>query len=237
MTQRTYPRALGWAVHLYTASGAVFGLLALQAVWTGQVRTAFLFMAITVMIDATDGFLARKLNVRQLIPHIDGRALDDIVDYFTYVLVPVIFMVGTGVLPNNILVASLPVIASGFGFANCQAKTDDDFFLGFPSYWNVVAFYLWLFGLPAVVNTVAVVALSALVVVPVRYIYPSKTGQYQRLTLVLGTLWGLQLLAAFLWPGSLPGWWAWSTLYFPVYYLAASFHLHRTLPPSEPSQE
>ncbi|MBI3927121.1 MAG: CDP-diacylglycerol O-phosphatidyltransferase [Armatimonadetes bacterium] len=232
MTQSTYPRALGWAVHFYTACGAVFGLLALQAVWGGRISQAFFWMAITIVIDSTDGFLARKVQVRRLVPHIDGRTLDDIVDYFTYVVVPVFFMVGTGLLPNMILVASFPLIASGFGFANRQAKTEDDFFLGFPSYWNVVAFYLWLFGLPPQVNAAVIVLLSVLVMIPVRYIYPSKTRQYRGTTLVLAIAWGLQLLIAFVWPEGIPGWWLWSTLYFPVYYLAASLHLHRSLPPS-----
>lgn len=229
MQARRYPTWAGWAVHLYTASGALFGLLALQAAAEGAVRTAFLWMAVTILIDSTDGTLARRLDVASLVPSVDGRVLDDIVDYFTYVVVPVALMRALNLLPHSIWVAAAPILASGFGFANRQAKTTDNFFLGFPSYWNIVAFHLWLFALPVWINAVAVVVLSVLVLVPTRYVYPTRTEDHRALTLVLGGLWGVQLVAAFVWPEQLPGWWLWSTLYYPVYYLALSFAMDRKL--------
>lgn len=226
-----YPTWAGWALHCYTASGAVFGVLALQAAAAGEVRTAFLWMALTIVIDASDGTIARRLRVDRLVPQIDGRTLDDIVDYFTYVVVPVVFMLRVGLLPDSVWVAAAPLMASGFGFANRQAKTADDYFLGFPSYWNIVAFHLWLFGMPVWLNAVAVVSLAALVLVPIHFIYPSKTNAHKTLTLVLSCLWGFQLVTAFLWPDKVPAWWLWSSLYYPVYYVALSLHLHRSRQP------
>ncbi len=221
-------RWAGWLLHLYTASGAVFGMLALLATDAGRYREAFLWMGVTLLIDSTDGTIARKMKIDRLIPQIDGRCLDDVVDFFTYVLVPMIFLLKAG-LVTGIVAVSLPVIASSLGFSNRQAKTDDDYFLGFPSYWNIVALYLWVFGMSPWLNTAILLLLGVLVLIPTRYIYPSKTKAYQPLTVTLCCLWGFQLMVAFIRPDGLPEWWMASTIYFPVYYLSLSLYLHRKL--------
>jgi phosphatidylcholine synthase len=227
--------ALGWLIHVYTASGAVCGLLALRSIWQREPRQALLWMLVATVIDSTDGFLARAIRIRQLIPRIDGRRLDDVVDYFTYVVVPMAFLLLLGYLPSSPWIAGLPLVASGLGFANEQAKTDDNFFLGFPSYWNAVAVYLWLFDCSPWTNAAIVVFLSILVLVPTRYLYPSKTRHWRPFTLVFCTVWGIQLVAAFLWLERLPGWWMYGTLAFPAYYLLGSFYLHFRLPPAAPA--
>ncbi len=216
----------GWSLHLYTASGAVFGLLALFAIQRRSAEEALLWMLVAAVIDSTDGAIARWLDVRRLIPSIDGRRLDDVVDYFTYVVVPIVFLVTLDYLPGHWWLVAPPLIASGFGFANTQAKTEDDFFLGFPSYWNVVALYIWLFRLPAPVNGVIVTVLAILVLVPIRYVYPSKTRPLRPVTVLLCGFWGVQLLLQFTFPDRMPSWWMYSSLHFPVYYLGLSFALH-----------
>lgn len=226
MAEAASRRKLGWMVHLYTASGAVFGVMALRAIAEHDASAVFLWMIVATFIDSTDGWMARRLDLRRLIPRIDGRRLDDVVDYFTYVVVPVAFLVHFGLLPSSPWVFAAPLVASALGFANEQAKTPDDFFLGFPSYWNVVAIYLWLFGLPAWANAAVVGAISVLVLVPTRYIYPSKTRPWRAFTLAFCTVWGLQLLLAFAIPERLPSWWLWSSLSFPAYYFFGSFFLH-----------
>src|SRR5690606_16276788 len=96
---RPVSQAWAWGVHLYTASGAVGGMLALQALVEGRLKVAMLWLCAACFVDATDGFLARRVRVWEVLPHIDGRKLDDIVDYFTYVIIPVAFMAWTGLLP------------------------------------------------------------------------------------------------------------------------------------------
>ncbi len=169
----TLRRLLAYAVHAFTASGAVLGVLALLAVVAGDLSTATVYMLIALAIDSVDGSIARRVDVSSHAPTIDGRRMDDIVDYLNFVIVPVVFMIQAGSLLSPALVA-LPVISSAFGFSRHDAKTDDDFFLGWPSYWNVLAFYLWLLDLSPLTGSLWVIGLAIAVFIPWKYIYPSK---------------------------------------------------------------
>jgi phosphatidylcholine synthase len=185
------------AVHLYTASGAVLTLLILIAAYNGNAVLALWLMLATLIIDSTDGLLARRFRVKEFLPFFDGSLLDNIVDYMTYVLAPILLLWTTGYLPTGtfgVVLATLPILASSYQFCRVDAKTGDDaetdhFFLGFPSYWNVVAFYAIVFDLGAwVVGTILLIC-SLLVFVPIRYAYPSRTITFRKLTLTLTTLW------------------------------------------------
>ncbi len=177
-------RILAWGVHLFTACGAVIGAGALVAIANGAWTPALLLMLAGLFIDAVDGMLARYLDVDRQAPRIDGRRLDDIVDYLNYVIVPVVFMVATGLLPHWAWAAA-PVLASAYGFSQVAAKTEDDFFLGFPSYWNVLAIYLFLLDVSPATCTVLVAVLSVGVFVPWKYIYPSKLRSHRAVTFAL----------------------------------------------------
>jgi phosphatidylcholine synthase len=190
-----YPRRLrlaGAAVHVYTASGSVLGLLIVLAAFDGNAVAALWLGLVALVVDGTDGMLARRLRVKETIPWFDGARLDDIVDYLTYAFAPVVLLWTTGSLPGGAVgwvVAALPLLASSYQFCRVDAKTEDHAFLGFPSYWNVVAFYAVVLELaPAVVATVLVVC-SVLVFVPVRYLYPSRTTALRGLSLVLTAVW------------------------------------------------
>ena len=220
--------AAAWAVHLLTASSAPAGLLAILATIHGDVRAAFLWMAYTIAIDAVDGTFARLVRVKEVLPFVDGSRLDDIVDYFTYVVVPAFFVVHTGLVPSGaaVGVASLMLLASGYGFAQTAAKTHDFFFTGFPSYWNVVAFYLYVLGWAPAVNAIVLVALAILVFVPLRYAYPSRMTELRGPTVGLGIVWGIALLWALARFDTAPrAVLTWSLLY-PAYYVAISLYLH-----------
>jgi len=177
-------RILAWGVHLFTACGAVAGAGALIAIADQAWTPALLLILAGLFIDAVDGMLARSLDVDRQAPRIDGRRLDDIVDYLNYVIVPVVFLVSTGLLPHWAWAAP-PVLASAYGFSQVAAKTDDDFFLGFPSYWNVLAIYLFLMHASTTTAVVLVSLLSVGVFIPWKYIYPSKLRAYRALTFSL----------------------------------------------------
>ncbi len=191
--------AAAWGVHAFTASGAVVGALALVAIAAGDLARAALLMLVGLLIDSVDGTLARVVGVARVLPQVDGRRLDDMVDYLNYVIVPAVFLVAAGSVLHWGL-AALPILASAYGFSQTQAKTDDDFFLGWPSYWNVVALYLWLLGVSPAAGTAWVCLFAALVFVPMKYLYLSRMPVLRRSTNVLAGIWMLCLAASVVLP-------------------------------------
>ena len=185
-------RLAGAAVHLYTASGSVLALLIVVAAFEGNTVTALWLGLVTLFIDGTDGMLARRFRVKETIPWFDGARLDDIVDYLTYVFAPIVLLWTTGRLPDGLLgwvLAALPLLASSYQFCRTDAKTSDHFFLGFPSYWNIVVFYLIVLDFGPTLVGITLVVFSILVFVPVRYVYPSRTRFLQGVTLALTAVW------------------------------------------------
>src|SRR5512134_2493716 len=191
---------IAWIAHLYTASGAVFAFLATLAIIEFDYRAAFFWLGVQVLVDATDGALARELRVSERLPWFNGAKLDDIVDYLCYVFVPALFVWRAILVPDAwmVLVVSAMLLSSAYGFNRDDAKTADGFFTGFPSYWNIVVFYMQVLQLPDVVNGVILLALAAMVFVPIRYVYPSRTPVLRWLTNSLGVVWGV-LLVVMLW--------------------------------------
>jgi phosphatidylcholine synthase len=185
-------RTAGWALHLYTASGTVLALLAVIAVFDGHTVRALWILLAALVVDGTDGMLARALRVKETIPTFDGAKLDDIVDYITYAFVPMLLLWAGDYLPEGFwgkAVAAIPLVASSYQFCRSDAKTDDHFFLGFPSYWNVVAFYVVVLELSTTVTVVILLACAVLVFVPIKYVYPSRTDAFWMLNLSLAGLW------------------------------------------------
>jgi len=218
---------LAWGVHAITASGAVIGTIALMAIAGGRLDVAAVLMLVALAIDSFDGTLARAVGVSEVLPAIDGRRLDDIVDFLNYVIVPAVFMIQAGSLPHWAF-AIAPVLASCYGFSHVAAKTPDDFFQGFPSYWNVVAIYLWGLEISPVTGAAIVLFLSVMVFVPLKYAYPSKMPILRGTTAVFGFAWTVLLAVCVLVPERARGsHWLAGSLVFPAYYLAISFFLSR----------
>ena len=221
------PVILAWLVHLYTASGAVLALFSLLLIEQANYQSAFWLMYLAVAIDASDGTLARRARVKELIPWFDGARLEDIIDYLNYVLVPSFFLIRADLLPQNdaLWLAAAPMLASAYGFCQKEAKTSDHFFLGFPSYWNIVAFYLFVMQTPRWINGFLILALSALVFVPIKYLYPSRSPVFQGLTVSLASIWGAMLLAIIYQLPEPHALLIYGSLIFPAYYLTLSLWL------------
>lgn len=228
-SSQTVPQSkiLAWGVHLFTASGAVFGALALVAIARGDLAFAGVMLLLTMAIDAVDGVMARAVGVSRVLPNVDGRRLDDIVDFLNFVIVPVVFMVEAGSLSHWFLIA-LPVLASSYGFSQQDAKTEDDFFLGFPSYWNILALYLWILDLSPGAGNAWLIGLSIAVFVPLKYVYPSKMRVLRLSTCVGGVVWALVMGWVILFPEPAARLHvAEISLVYPVYYIALSARLGR----------
>lgn len=217
-----------WLVHAYTASGVVLAFLTVIAVMDGDtVRGLWLFLA-AMVVDGTDGMLARYVQVKRRVPWFDGALLDNIVDYITYAFMPMVLLWSAGYLGKGTsatVLAVIPLLASAYQFCRVDAKTDDHLFLGFPSYWNIAAFYVVVLDLqPGVVAAVLLVC-AVLVFVPIGYVYPSRTTTLRGLTLVLTTAWFVSyavLLTQVPSPGTV---WLAISLAYVVYYVALSLYL------------
>ncbi|MCH7569363.1 MAG: CDP-diacylglycerol O-phosphatidyltransferase [Deltaproteobacteria bacterium] len=201
--------------------------MAIFLIEQSRFQEAFWLMALAVVIDATDGTLARRAHVKEIISWFDGDRLEDIVDYLNYVLVPCVLMIRADLLPkeDDLWLVGLPLLASAYGFCQKAAKTSDHYFLGFPSYWNIVAFYFYVLKTPLWVNAFLVLIFSALVFVPIRYLYPSRSPVLRGLTVSLGVLWGIMVLIIIYLLPQPPTSLVLGSLLFPAYYLILSFWL------------
>src|SRR6185503_11650391 len=221
-------RAFAWFVHGYTALGAVLAFGMTIAVINGRYRLAFLLMIVATVIDSTDGVLARLARVKQATPAVDGARLDDIVDYLTFVFVPALLLFQAGLLPSgwDAVVVVAMLLSSAYGFSAANAKTDDHFFTGFPSYWNIAALYLFAARLAPTVNAIVLLVLSVMVFVRIRYIYPSRTPVLRGLTIALCLIWGVFVLQMVFMLPDVPRPLLLASLFFPLYYLVLSLVLN-----------
>jgi phosphatidylcholine synthase len=216
-----------WCVHLYTSLGAVVALFTILAIENGDFKQAFWLMFLAVVIDATDGTLARAARVKAVIPWFDGDRLEDIIDYLNYVIIPCFLLLRADLLPSqdSHWLAALPLVASAYGFCQKDAKTADYFFLGFPSYWNIVAFYLYVLKTPLWINGFLIIILSVMVFVPIKYIYPSRSPRLRRQTNSFGALWAVAVSLIIYRLPEPPAALVVASLAYPAYYTSLSLWL------------
>jgi len=219
--KRTQARA--WAVHLYTMSGGVVGMFALYQAAEGNIREAFILLVIAMLIDATDGLMARRFDVRGNLPAFDGAMVDNVIDMLTFVWIPVFIMWQAELLPH-VAWTIVPMLAGLYAYGQSDMKTEDNFFLGFPSYWNVVALYLWWLQPIDEIAILIVVIPAILTFIPTRYLYPSKNFIYWRMTWALGILWFILVFVLLAQPEANPTL-ALISAYYPLYYMLLSFYV------------
>jgi phosphatidylcholine synthase len=219
-------KLLAWLVHLYTALGLVCVAGMVVLILRGNAasfRGALFLMMLATAIDATDGWLARKARVKDVLPGFDGRALDDLIDFHAYTSVPLLLIWRADVLPGSLAwLLLLPLLSSAYGFSQVHAKTPDGFFLGFPSYWNIVSLYLYVLHPHAWVSVALIVTLAVLTFVPTPYIYATRGGPFARLINIGAVLWFVLLGLVLFEVGGDPRTLAMVSLVYPLTYLALS---------------
>lgn len=229
-------RLTAWSVHVYTGLGLPLMYLATQELLINSTadhkdpRMFFLWLWLSIIVDSTDGALAKRVGVEHILPEFSGRRLDDIVDFLSFVFLPCVAFGIYELFPTNWQwFAIVTIMASGYGFCQTKAKTENAF-VGFPSYWNIVLIYLYLLGLNPWINLAIVGFLTFMVFVPIHYVYPTRTTLLRPLTLIFATLWAISLMACSVFPQE-----PWTTpvtrisLSFPIYYLLLSITHHRRL--------
>jgi phosphatidylcholine synthase len=193
----TSSRATAWAVHLFSASGAVLALLAVLAIQGHRWTEAMLWLFAALVVDGVDGTMARAARVKDLASRVDGAVLDLVIDYLNYVFVPTLFIIEAGLLPDAaaLPLAALIQLSSLYVFARRDMKTDDNYFRGFPALWNIVALYLFAAGLDPGIAAVVVAALVFLTFAPIHFVHPIRVRDYGFWLPILALLWSSSTLA------------------------------------------
>ena len=184
-------KAKAWSVHAVTASGVILALLALLAVLDGRPQICLLWLGLALLVDGLDGTLARKFDVKVVLPHFDGSTLDLVIDYLTYVFIPAIFVYRFIPLPEYTLLLSVGVIllSSLFCFCNLNMKSKDNYFVGFPAAWNVVIVYLYLMDFAPWLSLATILLLSGLTLTKMKFLHPFRVKQFMPLNIGVTLLW------------------------------------------------
>lgn len=219
-------RLLAWLVHLYTALGLVCVAGMVVLILRGgeeSFRGALFLMMVATAIDATDGWLARKARVKDVLPGFDGRALDDLIDFHAYASAPLLLIWRGGVLPGDLAwLLLLPLLSSAYGFSQVNVKTPDGFFLGFPSYWNIGAFYLYVLHPAPAVSATVIATFAVLTFVPTPYLYATRGGPFAKTINIGAAVWFVLLGLTLFGPADLRRTVGLVSLAYPVMYLALS---------------
>ncbi len=190
-------KAIAWAVHAFTAGGIVAGFLALVAVLKGDAVAAFLWLGLALFVDGIDGSLARKARVLEYLPNFDGRTLDNVIDFFNYVAVPALMIYWFNMVPGTwgVVAAAAIMAVSLYTFANVGMKSNDYYFVGFPSIWNVVVLYFYILETGWVVNLVTSAILCVLTFIPVKFVHPLRVTDWREFTVPITVLWAAMTLS------------------------------------------
>ena len=185
-----------WAVHGFTASGAVLGFLAIISIFNNDLVGAFLWLGLALLIDGIDGSLARKVGVLDKTPNIDGSTLDNVIDYLNYVIIPALMIYWFQMVPNGweIILPAGMFAVSLYTFANMNMKTNDYYFSGFPAVWNIVVLYFYILNTHPIINVIIILLLFIFTFIPIKFVHPLRVKKIRNLTIFCTVLWSATTL-------------------------------------------
>lgn len=178
-------------VHLFTATGAVFAMLAMLAAVDENWSMMFLWLVVAFAVDGFDGPMARKYDVKTNAPEFDGVLLDLIIDYLTYVFIPAFALFKSDLMGGWTGWASIIVItfASAMYFADTRMKTKDNSFHGFPGCWNMLVLVIFALEPNFWVSFALVALLSVAMFLPLKFIHPVRTKRWRTFSLPVAIAW------------------------------------------------
>ena len=214
-------RAAAWAVHAFTASGLIPAFLAILAIEARDWRTAMLMLIACLVIDGIDGTFARMANVKEVLPEVDGKTIDYVIDFSTYAIIPAYFFYRAELVPEALALplVALILIVSALYYGKEGMVSHDNYFVGFPVLWNMVVFYLvFVLSVPPLVNAILIVLFAILHFVPIKFVYPSQGDRLKWVTIGVSVLFILGLVGlSWLYPQR-PGW------LIAIMYLTAAYY-------------
>lgn len=179
------------SVHLLTATGAVFAMLAMLAAVDAKWDLMFVWLMVAFAVDGIDGPLARKYDVKTNAPQFDGVLLDLIIDYLTYVFIPAFALFKSGLMGGWTGWAAIIIItfASAMYFADNRMKTADNSFSGFPGCWNMLIIVIFAMKPDFWVSFTIVAILAVAMFLPLKFIHPVRTERWRMVSLPIALLW------------------------------------------------
>lgn len=214
-------KTLAWSVHLFTASGLVAGFMAILAINEKAWREAMLWLVGCLIIDGIDGTFARLFKVKEVLPEIDGKMIDYIIDFATYAIIPAYFFHEAHLVHDdwNLICTSIILLASVVYYGKTGMVTDDMYFLGFPVLWNMVVFFLFfVFHFSSAWNILFVFIFAALHFAPIKFVYPSQTSRFKMLTLINTVIFMVSCIAILWLYPERNNWWVGSIIISTGYY-------------------
>jgi len=223
--------AAGFSVHLFTASGGAVAVLALYAAIDRNFAACFAWLGLALFIDGIDGTLARAARVQVTAASIDGTVLDLVIDFLTYVLVPVVALWRSDLMPTeaSFWIGLVVTIASALYFADTRMKTDDLWFRGFPATWNVLVLYLFVLRPPWMISAVILFGAAALMFTPVVFVHPLRVVRLRSLTIAMTVAWFALAAIAVVEKLAPPAWVGWGLIATAVYFLGLPLLRHSPL--------
>ena len=185
-----------WAVHSFTASGAVLGFLALISIFNNDQVGSFLWLGLALLVDGLDGTLARKIGVTNKAPNIDGSTLDNLIDYLNYVIIPSLMIYWFQMVPNHweIIIPAGMFAVSLYTFANINMKTEDYYFSGFPALWNIVVLYFYILNTNQYINLFVIICLSVITFIPIKFVHPLRVKKLRNISIFCTIIWSATTL-------------------------------------------
>ncbi|MFD1510819.1 CDP-alcohol phosphatidyltransferase family protein [Lacimonas salitolerans] len=179
------------SVHLLTATGAVFAMLALLAAVDEKWSLMFLWLVVAFAVDGIDGPLARRYDVKSNAAEFDGVLMDLIIDYLTYVFIPAYALFKSDLLPGwaGWIAIIIITFASVVYFADTRMKSKDNSFSGFPACWNMLVIVLFALHPNFYVILGLVAALSVAMFLPLKFIHPVRTERWRTVSLPVALAW------------------------------------------------
>lgn len=204
----TAPQARAFSVHLFTASGSFLAFLSLVAASEERWTAMFLWLGLALLVDGIDGPIARKLQVKEVLPTWSGELLDNIIDYVTYVLIPAFALYQRGFMGEGLsfLSAAIIVVSSAIYYADTGMKTKENFFRGFPVVWNMLVFTLFVIEPGEWVSFAIVVAAAIFTFIPMNFLHPVRVKRLRNLNLPVFLAWCAVSLVALLQGMNASGW-------------------------------
>lgn len=220
-----YAEIRAFAVHLLTASGSFLAFLGIVAAAEHRFVDMFLWLGLALIVDGIDGPIARKVNVKEVLPNWSGDTLDNVIDYVTYVLLPAFALYESGMIgePWSFVAAGLIVVSSAIYYADMGMKTTEYFFSGFPVVWNMVVFTLFVTNASETASLILVLVSVILTFFPIHFVHPVRVKRLRPLNLGIFILWCVLSAISLFQQFQSPAWLVWGVVACGLYLYVIGF--------------